>query len=242
MFSTKSRNKIFLCRLTTFHRISHYSIYEECADPGVPVQLCICNRPEGESPRKPQKPNIYDVISHTSKVQELKPCLLFIKRAYSENGGREDFVGAEVYEFANICADKAFTVRLGAEARNVRSSTQLPIEVQLPPRSVYFASVMMTQVGFMDAKLKLKLRIVTDDLEEDEEDDGESEENAGKRSGKQGGNTGKRSGKQGENGGKRSGKQDENEKENLAGKWRKAESRYKPSREKRNWKQTGDFK
>lgn len=138
-----------------------------------------------------------------------------------ENEGNEDYVGVEVYEFANICNDKKFTVRLRAEADNVRSSTELPIVVSLPPLSIYFASVMMTEVGYVDTKLKLKLQIFTDDLQRDEKKDDDNDKGT-------------------ENGGKRS--RVENEKEDLQKRWRKIVSRTRPSAKNDKWKRSSDDK
>lgn len=98
-------------------------------------------------------------------VRRLKPCLLLLKRPYSENTGEEDYVGVEVYELANICEGKQFTVKIGAEAENVRASTELPIRIVLPPKTIFFGTLMMTEVGYNDPKLKLKLRVVTEDLD-----------------------------------------------------------------------------
>jgi hypothetical protein len=102
---------------------------------------------------------------------------LLIKRPYSENNGEEDYVGVEVYEFANICDDKLFSVKLGAETDNVRASTELPIKIKLPPRTIFFASVMMTEVGFVDTKLKLKLRVVSEDVQRTGEKGGREDGN-----------------------------------------------------------------
>ena len=115
-----------------------------------------------------------------------------------------------MYELANICDDKEFSVTLGAEADNVRASTELPIKVKLPPRTIYFAAVMMTEVGYVDTRLKLKLRVVSQDVHR---------EVAG-------------------NGGKRSGKQLGNSKGNLGTKWQKIKSRTK--RKDGKWKETSD--
>ena len=194
----------------TYNRISHYSIYEKCVDEGLPANLCICNRRETSA--KAQNSSVYDIISPESKLHRLKPCLLLIKRSYSENNGEEDYVGVEVYEFANICDDKKFSVRLAAEADNVRASTELPINVELTPRTIYFASVMMTEVGFMDTKLKLKLRVVSEDVHGEDE----------------------------ENGGKRGGREEGNKKGNLGGKWQKKKPRSNGKDEQ--WKETNDKK
>ena len=91
---------------------------------------------------------------------------MVVKRTYRENEGEDDYVGVEVYEIANICNNKKFSISIGAETRNVRASTELPIEVKLPPRTIYFASVMMNEVGYIDAKLNLKFHVVSEDLEE----------------------------------------------------------------------------
>lgn len=163
----------------TYNRISHYSIYEQCADPGVPANLCICNKRES-STGKSRNSTIYDIVGNESEIRKLKPCLLLVKRSYSENNGEDDYVGVEVYEMANICEDKQFSVSMAAQTDNVRASTELPINVQLPPRSIFFASIMMTEVGFVDTRLKLKLHVVTEDVKRNDR------RNSEKRSGRQG--------------------------------------------------------
>ena len=163
----------------TFNRISHYSIYEQCADPQVPAKLCICTKRESPATKAENRSKIYNIFGKKSEIRELRRCLLLVKRSYSENNGEDDFVGVEVYELANTCDDKQFSVGLGAETNNVRASTELPIYIKLPPRTVYFASIMMTEVGFVDSSLKLQLRVVVEDVKR------EDRVNAGNPSGRQ---------------------------------------------------------
>ena len=193
----------------TFNRVSHFSIYEQCTDKGLPANLCICNKHETSA--KHRNATIHDIVGKESIIHKLKPCLFLIKRPYSENSGEEDYVGVEVYELANICDDKMFSVRLGAEADNVRASTELPIIVKLPPRTIFFASVMMTEVGFVDTKLKLKLRVVSEDVQWEV----------------------------GRNDREKSGKEKGNKKGKLSEKWQKIKSRTTKKADEK-WKETGD--
>ena len=165
----------------TFTRISHYSIYEKCADPQVPAKLCICNKRESAATKAENRSTIYNIFGKKSEIRKLKQCLLLVKRSYSENNGEDDFVGVEVYELANTCDDKQFSVSLGAETNNVRASTELPIYIKLPPRTVHFASIMMTEVGFVDSSLKLQLRVVAEDVKR--EDRGNAEKPSGRQEG-----------------------------------------------------------
>ena len=159
------------------------------------MNLCICNKRQS-SKTKYENSTIYDIVGKESEIRKLKPCLQLVKRSYSENIGEDDYVGVEVYELANICDDKQFSVSLGAQTDNVRASTEMPIDVKLPPRSIYFASVMMTGVGFVDTRLKLKFHVVTEDVKRN--DRGNSEKQSGRQGHKRKENLGVKWKKEGE--------------------------------------------
>lgn len=159
----KTDTSSFEMKLVSYNRISQYGFYKQCADPGVNLKLCVCDKPETGAKGKGNGPSLYDNVSKSSKFRKLKPCLFLIKRTYKENIGEENFVGVEVYEIANVCSDQLFKVTFSAQTDNVRPSTDLPMVLRLKAKSVYFVSVMMTEVGYYPAELKLYFRIVKED-------------------------------------------------------------------------------
>lgn len=122
------------------------------------MDLCICNM--DEPPGK--NIDLQSLVGHKTEIERVKPCLRLLRRSFSENGGKEDFVGVKVYEFANVCRKKTFEVTLTAKTANVRASTELPVTIKLSPRTIYFATVMVTEHGFMKPRLRLKLSISSD--------------------------------------------------------------------------------
>ena len=161
--SQRAEKKSYEMKLAAFNRISHYGIYEQCADPDVELKLCVCNKSESSFSTGTSLPHsVRDIVGANSNVRKLKPCLLLIRRTFRENEDQEDFVGLEVYEMANVCNDLQFTVTFNAVTDNLRSSTNLPIILILKARSVYFVTALMTEVGYNKSRLNLSFRIVTE--------------------------------------------------------------------------------
>ena len=149
-------------KLVSFNRISEYGFYEQCADPGVNLKLCVCNKQKTVTARSTITSSLREIVGPGASVEALKnSCLMLIKRSYNENVGQEDFVGLKVFEMANICEKRQFNVTVNSVTKNIRSSTELPMLLTLRSRSVYFVTIMMTEVGYYKSKLKLRIRIVS---------------------------------------------------------------------------------
>ena len=154
-------------KLVSFDRISEYGFYEQCADPGVNLKLCVCNKPETVTSSSTITSSLREVTGPGASFKAFtNPCLRLIKRSYNENVGQEDFVGLNVFEMVNICEKRQFNVTVNSVTENLRSSTELPMVFTLRSRSVYFVTIMMTEVGYYKFKLKLGFGIVS------EKDDG----------------------------------------------------------------------
>lgn len=152
----------FEMKLVSFNRISEYGFYKQCADPEVNLKLCVCNKPETVTSSSTITSSVREVVGPKAKVKAMRnPCLVLIKRSYNENVDREDYVGLRVFEMANICRKRQFTVTVNSETENLRSSTEMPMVLTLRARSVYFVATMMTEVGYYKFKLQLRVRIVS---------------------------------------------------------------------------------
>lgn len=139
-------------KLLSFNRISHYGPHETCADQGVPVSLCVCDKvSESVEPKSTQE--ILGVNSTITR-HPLLSCLLRIRRELSVNSTTPE-VGA--FEIANICQNRTVNVTISVK-NSIRTSADLPIFLSLPPRTVYFVSLLRA-LNVKIASLELKVSI-----------------------------------------------------------------------------------
>ena len=159
-------------KLISFERVSTYGIYEQCADPHVELQLCVCNKREsfnaqktGESAVSDLKLNkshpIYDIIGRSAEISNLNKCVLLIHRLQYGKKSQKKWPELKVYGMANICDGRNITVHADAlEAKNVFSSVELPLSVILQSRTLYFITVLKAEDHLLEPKLNLYIRIV----------------------------------------------------------------------------------
>ena len=155
-------------KLVQFNRISKYGRYKQCADLGVKLQLCVCNKRVSSAmntstafvkPKAgPLSKNhfIYKIIGDSSNVNQLNPCILLIQRSYPEIESSDKTVKLKVYEIANICIKKSSLVSFKSfETKNIMSSNKLPMTMILQPRTIYFVTAL--KAGKTGVRVKLNL-------------------------------------------------------------------------------------
>lgn len=128
--------------VSALRRVSSFSIYKECKDKDVPLDLCICKVTHHSNDWKwievQSKHDMLQVIargkSFGSKlsIKNLHGnCLLLLRRKHDER--------TEVYEIANICKDKTYHIRLAGRSKTRSiTSRNLPLSKILQPFTVHF--------------------------------------------------------------------------------------------------------
>ena len=140
----------FKMKLLYFDRISKYGLYEECADQDVPIILCVCNKKSTAS----KTSTIQEILGVNSKINPhpSNSCIIEVRREISDN--KTPKVG--VYEIANVC--RWYTVDITiTSTEDIKTSSDLPIYLRLPPRTVYFVSSLRAQS--LEDELDLKIEI-----------------------------------------------------------------------------------
>ncbi|KAM3936533.1 uncharacterized protein RB166_004916 [Leptodactylus fuscus] len=108
-----------------YSRLTPFSVYKQCADPAIDLQLCIC---ETQSANKTIENNdsgsetvpwtkTYSTIVH-------KPCLFLKRRNYTE--------GVVLLIF-NACSHRKYSIRFNFLSINLYSSNKMPMEQVVEP-------------------------------------------------------------------------------------------------------------
>ncbi|XP_028396730.1 uncharacterized protein LOC114520623 [Dendronephthya gigantea] len=142
-------------KLLSFNRISQYGSHKMCADQGVPLSLCVCDKISASAEPKSTK-EILGVNSSITSHPSLS-CLLQIRRELSINSTTTPEVG--VFEMANICRDRTVNVTISAK-NNIRTSADLPMFFTLKPRTVYFVSSLRAgnvNIGSLELKVDIEI-------------------------------------------------------------------------------------
>ena len=161
-------------KLVGFKRISTYGIYEQCADHNVELELCVCNKTYSSLLAKPQASAkldmilnkthpIYGIVGKLAEVKKIESCFLLIQRPLYGQKIRKNLVEFKVFEIANICANERFNVNVNANKGNgkkaVRSTVKLPINITIPPQTLYFVTGLKPEDARYKPKLNLNIRI-----------------------------------------------------------------------------------
>ena len=131
--------------LISHNRMSTYGPYRKCMDKDVDVKLCVCNDPKNPQPQS----SIKSVFGKHSEIWKIQQCLYEIRRTYN-NRKNERLV--TVYEIANICRNREFSVKFGVSGENIMLSTKTPITVKLPPQTAQFIATVRTIGNIRDSK------------------------------------------------------------------------------------------
>ncbi|XP_028409421.1 uncharacterized protein LOC114532026 [Dendronephthya gigantea] len=142
----------FEIKLLDYKRLSTFGIYEQCADPNVELQLCICNNKSlaqnftmtsNFDLVRIKKHPIYDIVGKSAEIEVRESCILLIQRFISDaNIPRNLRQAIRIYDVANVCDDKTFSVHVNETNSKSISTAKLPITMIIPPRTLYFVTAL----------------------------------------------------------------------------------------------------
>ena len=141
--------------LTGFTRQTKYSKFKSCADKSVDVKLCACAKKQVTGADTIQVPR--EMFGSRTIVKDLDlGCLLFLRRDYGSI--------ALALEVTNICADRTYKFEMSGSAGEKVFSKELPINLELSPKTFYFLTTVNKLVSkdtfplTLEATIHLKKR------------------------------------------------------------------------------------
>lgn len=135
--------------LIKYTRLSFYSKYQKCVDRGVDIKLCACG-----TFRKRRQGSVEDLIRarhfvgyqlKTSTRSLESDCLLVAIHYIKKKAITRQQTRLISIEVANVCKDVPMRVKLGGIHRSTTFSRELPITLDVKPRTIHFLLAVLNE-------------------------------------------------------------------------------------------------
>lgn len=131
-------------QLLSFTRLSEYGIYRPCANPGIPLNLCVCGlngltdaqrSHSAAGSQRTHSPLGGAVFGSNTTVDNLhENCLFLLLREYSSG---------VTFEVTNSCAFVLYNVELVLSLQNMQTSNRTPVKATVKPGASHFLVVVI---------------------------------------------------------------------------------------------------